>query len=175
MWQLGTWLVYFYTPQWSDGQLISHPLAIVCFSVSELICILVRLRQGQFCCQISCASKHTPLYSVSCLQCSSPTQRVWIEIWIMALFSNQRYELRPEALVPTHSQVVSIKSSVGLSNLKYYTSMWSVKGVRIAFQVYFAFGGYGWSWKGSSFVSAPHNLPSFFLHVFFLPVGCLLA
>ena len=54
----------------------------------------------------------------------------------MALFSNQRYELRPEALIPTYSQVVSIKSSVGLSNLKCYTSLWSVKGIRIAFQVY---------------------------------------
>ena len=106
------------------------------FSVSELICIVVRLRRGQFYHQISCVSKHALLYSASCLQCSFPTQRVQIEIQIMALFSNQRYKSGPEALVPTYSQVVSIKSSVGLSNLKYYTSLWSVKGIRIAFQVY---------------------------------------
>ena len=103
--------------------------------MSELICILVRLRWGQFCYQISHVSKQASLYSVSCLQCSSPTQRVWIEIWIIALFCNQRYKSGPKALIPTYSQVVSIKSSVGLSNLKYYTSMWSVKGIRIAFQV----------------------------------------
>ena len=121
------------------------------FSMSELICILVRLRQGQFCCQISCVSKHTPLYSVSCLQCSFSTQGVQIEIQIMALFSNQRYKSRPKALVPTYSQVVSVKSSVRLSNLKYYTSLWSTKGIRTAFSSIFAFGGYGWSWKGPRF------------------------
>ena len=104
--------------------------------MSELICILVRLRQGQFATKFSCASKHTPLYYVFCLQCSFPMQKVRIEIQIMALFSNQRYESGPKALVPTYSQVVSIKSNIGLSNLKYYTSMWSVKGIRIAFQVY---------------------------------------
>ena len=54
----------------------------------------------------------------------------------MVLFSNQRYESGPEALIPAYSQVVLIKSSIRLSNLKYYTFLWSVKGVRIAFQVY---------------------------------------
>ena len=91
------------------------------FSVSELICIPVRLRWGQFCHQISCVSKHAPLYSVSCLLCSFPIQRVQIKIRIMALFSNQRYKLGSEALIPTYSRVISIKTSVRLSNLKYFT------------------------------------------------------
>ena len=93
----------------------------------------------------------------------------------MALFSNQRYELGPTALIPTYSQVVSIKSSVRLSNLKYYTSLWSVIGIRIAFQVYLLLEDMGGPEKDQDFVSAPHNLPSFYLHVFFLPVGYLLA
>ena len=35
----------------------------------------------------------------------------------MALFSNQKYESGPEALIPTYSQVILIKLCVGLSNL----------------------------------------------------------
>ena len=38
MWQLETWFVYFYTPEWSDGQLVSCSLSI-----------------GHFLCQISFA------------------------------------------------------------------------------------------------------------------------
>ena len=54
----------------------------------------------------------------------------------MALFSNQRYKLGSEAFVPTYFQVVSIKLSVESSDFKHYTSLWCVKGIKIAFQVY---------------------------------------
>ena len=93
----------------------------------------------------------------------------------MALFSNQRYELGPKALIPTYSQVVSIKPNIGLSNLKYYTSMWSVKGIRIAFQVYLLLKDMGGPEKDRVFVSVLHNPPRFLLFIFFLPAGFLLA
>ena len=54
----------------------------------------------------------------------------------MALFSNQRYESGPEAFIPTYYQVVLIKLSAESTNFKHYTSLWSVKGIKIAFQVY---------------------------------------
>ena len=34
----------------------------------------------------------------------------------MALFSNQKYELGPKAVIPTYSQVISVKLSGGWSN-----------------------------------------------------------
>ena len=85
------------------------------FSVSELIFILVKLGQ-------SCLLPNFHMFSSAHLSilfpvCSVnfPTQRVWIKIQIMALFSNQKYEFGPKAVIPTYSQVISIKLSGGLS------------------------------------------------------------
>ena len=116
-----------------SSQMVSWPLVhwlLVIFHVRAHL-HTGETKVGQFCHQISCVFKCTPLYSVSCLLCNFWTQRVQTEIQIMALFSNQKYESEPEALIPTYSQTILIKLSVGLSK-----SLWSVRGVTIAFQAY---------------------------------------
>ena len=114
------------------------------FSVSELICILVRLRWGQFCHQISHVSKHAHL-SILFPGCSVASQHEGYESkyesWLYFLTKGMNWGLK--ALIPTYSRVVSIKSSVRLSNLKYHTFLWGVKGIRIAFQVYLLLEGMG--------------------------------
>ena len=134
MWQLETQFVCFYTlrvVRWS---------AVLLFTVYWFIfCVTTHLHIGEirlelFCHQFGVSpsvllSKSEALIyerypniwisrniSVSCLQSHSPTQGVWIKIWILAVFFNQRYELGPKAVISTCSQVVSIMLSGELSN-----------------------------------------------------------
>ena len=64
----------------------------------------------------------------------------------MALFSNQKYESGPKAVIPTYSQVILIKLIGGLSNSSGTLLCLEVLEVpRVAFSSIFTFGGYGWS------------------------------
>ena len=78
---------------------------------------------------ILCISKYAPVWGSSLwnipkyvdffvlyLKIHSPALGVWIKIWILSVFFNQRYELGPKATISTCSQVVSIKLSGELSD-----------------------------------------------------------
>ena len=56
MWQLETWFVYFYTPEWSDGQLVSCSLTI-----------------GHFLCQSSFAYQRNQVRAVFATNFVSPS------------------------------------------------------------------------------------------------------
>ena len=55
------------------------------------------------------------------------------------------YELGSKAVIPTYSQVISIKLSGGLSNSSGTLLCEVLRGAKIAFSSIFTFGGYGWS------------------------------
>ena len=100
-------------------------------------------------------------FSVLDLQSDSPALGVWIKIWILAVFFNQRYELGPKATISTCSRVVSIMLSGELSDSidSHPSILFSAEGTEIAFQVYiFTLGVCGWSWKGPSLCCRPGNL-----------------
>ena len=111
---------------------------------------------------------------VSYLQSYSPTQGVWIKIWILALFFNQRYELGPKAVISTCSQVVSIMFKWRAVKLKWYTFLCSAEGTKIAFQVYLLLEYVGGPEKNQVFV-AGQEISKFSLCIFFLLIVCLLA
>ena len=108
------------------------------FSVSELICILMRLWQDQFCHQFSCISKHAPLYSVSCLQCDFPSQGYKLKYKSWLYFLTKGTKLRTETLIPTYYQVVSIKFQALHLSVECQRHQDSFSSI-------FAFGGCGWS------------------------------
>ena len=103
---------------------------------------------------VLCISKYAPLwgsslwkipkyvdFSVLHLQSDSPALGVWIKIWILAVFFNQRYELGPKATISTCSQVVSIMLSGELSDSIDSPFLFSAEGTEIAFSsVYIYFG-----------------------------------
>ena len=64
-------------------------------SVSGLIYISLKQRQGQFPAKNHVLWECAPLSSSILAQCHFPSHRVWIKIWIMSLFFNQRYESVP--------------------------------------------------------------------------------
>ena len=134
---------------------------------SELFC-------HQFTCLQVCSSLSLKIYSVSYLQSYSLTQGVWIKIWILALFFNQRYESGPKAVIPTCSQVVSIILSGELSNSSDTLLLYSAEGTKIAFQVCLLLEHVGGPKKDQIFV-AGQEISKFSLCIFFLLIVCLLA
>ena len=107
--QVWCWLlspICFYSTavvRWSAALL---PTAHWSVSMSSLIYISLRQRQSQFPTKNHVlTSTHLPLHHYL-VQCHFPSHRVWIEIWIMPLFFNQRYELVPRGTLPTQFKYI---------------------------------------------------------------------
>ena len=86
-------------PSWS------YSITVLC--VSKFTCF-----RG---CSLCNMSKYVD-FSVPGLQSDSPALGVWIKIWILAVFSNQRYESGPKATISTCSRVDLIMVSGELSD-----------------------------------------------------------
>ena len=121
---------------------------------------------------ILCISKYVPLwgsslwkipkyvdFSVLHLQSHSPALEVWIKIWILAVFFNQRYKLGLKLLYPLVLEGGFHHVKWKAVRLNWFTLLFSAEGTEIAFQVYiFTLGVCGWSWKGPRLCCRPGNL-----------------
>ena len=175
MWQLETWFVYFYTLEWSDGQLFTDYWS---FSVSELICIPGKSGQSCFATNLH-VSKCAPLWVWSSIL--SPACNVSLQhkgykskykFWLY--FSTKGTNWGPKAVISTCSQVVSITLSGELSNSSGTLLLYSAEGTKIAFQEYLLLEYVGGPEKDQVFV-AGQEISMFSLHIFFLLIVCLLA
>ena len=122
------------------------------------------LRISKFACFRGCSLCNMPKYvdfSVLGLQSDSAALGLWIKIWILAVFFNQRYELGPKATISTCSRVGLIMLSGELSDSadSHPFMFWfNAESTGVAFQVYLLLDICGWSWEGPNLCCRPGNL-----------------